>query len=343
MFSWSSWSSMSASHPLGRPARPVPVLRIGGAALRHGQIEVAWWLLRPGSDPQTLRDVRILAGDQTHLAEVVFDTSRQRPPTHGVFRFPLPGADLPWVLEGVGPEGSWREELDLDPLVLDEYRHSVPVGEADEHDGVRVVVERVAARSDRLTVFYTVAVDGVDVADAARIGMKVLYRQGHRYPVQPPPTAAWPPRGMIHAPAANFVGQPSGSEVEFEINGVTQEQRHDFEIRLPVPEHLPAVTKPDIELPTGHRMVEAVFTERGVVLRFAPGLGGASLLLDPPLTAAAQVVPMLGGVGGEEESVAILGPLPPGAASLLFSGAQTHRRRQGSWRIRFMVPVPRTL
>lgn len=333
------WSSLSASGSLGRRAQPIPVLRIGVVALRHGQIEVAWGLLRPGSGPQALRDVRLLAGGRTHVAEVVPDTLRQRPPTHGVFRLPLPEADLPWVLEGVGPEGPWREELDLDPLVLDDYRHAVPVGEADEHDGVWVVVERVAARSDRLTVFYTVAVDGVDIADAGRIGMKVLYRQGHRYPVQPPPTATWPPRGMIHAPAANFVGQPSGSEVEFEINGVTQEQRHDFDIRLPVPEQLPAVTQPDIELPTGHRMVEAVFTERGVILRFAPGPGAASLLLDPPVTAAGQVVQMLGGVGGEEESVAILGPLPPGAASLLFAGARTHRRRQGSWRVRFTAPM----
>jgi hypothetical protein len=204
--------------------------------------------------------------------------------------------------------------------------------------GSGFVVERVTAGSERLTVFYSVVVDGVDIADAGRMGMKVLHRQGHRYPVQPQPTATWPPRGMIHASAANFVGQPSGSEVQFEITGVTLEQRHDFDIRLPVPEHLPAVTQPDIELPTRHRMVEAVFTERGVVLRCASGLGAARLLLDPPLTAAGQAVPMLGGVGGEEESVAILGPLPPGAASLRFSGAQTHRRRQGSWRGRSAIP-----
>jgi hypothetical protein len=94
-------------------------------ALRHGQIEVAWWLTRPGSDPHALRDVRLLAGGRTHDAEVVPDASRQQPSTHGVFRLPLPEADLPWVLEGVGPEGPWREELDLDPLGLDDYQHAV--------------------------------------------------------------------------------------------------------------------------------------------------------------------------------------------------------------------------
>jgi hypothetical protein len=335
-----SWSPLTGSRS-GRPERPVPSLRIGSVALRKGRIAIEWWL-SAGCGPESVRDVRLRAGTETHVAEVIPEGPDEpsRPIGRGVFRLPLPGRDPPWVLEGEGPDGPWQEELDLDPLVLQDYRDALPVNQADEHDGVRVVVERVAVRPGRLTVFYTVTVGGTEVPDPGAVGLRLLRHEGTTHRAQPPPLSSWPPKRTLRVSAAYFAVQPAGSQVEFEVSRVLEQRQHTFEVRLPMPKTLPAVLEPDLRLPTGHRLVEAVFTARGTVLRFAPdqqeGIG--ALLLRAVSTNDGRLVEPRGGVGGEEESVAVLGPIPEGATSLVLTGAQTQGYRDGPWRVRIALP-----
>ncbi|MCL8209310.1 MAG: hypothetical protein K6V97_14760 [Actinomycetia bacterium] len=336
MFSWAPLRGRRSDER----ARPIPSLRTGPVALSHGHLTIAWWL-GPGNDPQRVRDVHFRAGTEMHRAEVVPVATEQPHCSggHGVFRCPLPDVDPPWVLEGEGPDGPWREELDLDPLLVRDYRNAFPVDQADEHDGVRLVVERVAARPERLTIFYAVSVGGTEVSDPGAVGMRRLHREGTTYPAQPPPLSSWPPKRTLRGMAAHFVGQPPGSEVAFEVSRVLERRHHPVEVRLAVPTTLPAVLEPDCRLPTGHRLVEAVFTKRGTVLRFAPGqAAGGHLLLGAVTTDGGRLVEPRGGVGGEEESVVVLGRLPEGATSLIFSEVETQVYRPGPWRVRFVVP-----
>lgn len=339
MFSWAPLRARTVRRT-DEPARPISSLRIGPVALRHGQLAVEWWL-GAGNDPQRVRDVRLRTGTARYRAEVVPGATEHPPGSggHGMFRCPLPDVDPPWVLEGEGPDGPWREELDLDPLLVRDYRNAVPVGQADQHDGVRLVVERVAVRPERLTIFYGISVGGTEVPDSGAVGRPRLHREGTPYPAQPPPLSSWPPKPSLRVLAAHFVGQPPGSAVAFEVSWVLERRHHPVEVRLAVPTTLPAVVEPDCRLPTGHRLVEAVFTQRGAVLRFAPDQAvEGHLLLGAVTTEDGRRVEPRGGVGGEEESVVVLGPLPEGAGSLIVSEAETQVYRPGPWRVRFVVP-----
>ena len=335
MFSWSSMTGV----PSHQPPRPVPGLRVGQISLRRGRVEAVWWLA-PGADPQTVRDVSLAAGDATYPADVVPDESAPDllGRTHGVFCCALPESPFPLAFMGMGPEGAWRQEVDLDPLVLDDYRRSVPVHTSAEHDGVTLTVERVAACAERLAVFYAVAVDETEVSEPSAVGMQSLHRDGTRYHVHAPPAATWPPRPVVHALVAYFPAQPGSSEVAFEIAGVALRCRVELSVRLPVPQSLPAVTDPDIELPTGHRIAEAVFTARGVLLRFVAGPGAGILQAHEVATADGRRLPMRGGWGGDDESGMVTGPMPSGTTALVLSAVQVHDRRTGIWRVSFAVP-----
>jgi hypothetical protein len=160
------------------------------------------------------------------------------------------------------------------------------------------VVERVAAFPERLAVFYTVQLGEAELTGAGAVGLRLLVRDGIQHPVQPPPWSSFPPKRHLRAAVAHFVGQPPGAEVEFEVFRVLERRRHDCDVRLPVPTELPAVVSPDAPWPTGHRLVEAVFTERGVVLRFSGPQGrGAGLLMASLACDDGRGVPVRGGVG----------------------------------------------
>ncbi len=339
----STWSSM-AGIGTGGTGRAPQAIRLGSAALRGGGVAFEWWL-GPGADARELRDVVLRAGAAAIPADVVRDAA---PPgrgedAHGWFVCPLPAAGLPWVLSGMGPGGTWREVVHRDPSVLDDYRGAVAVGAFDAHDGVRVEVEHVAARPDRLAVFFAVTAGGAEVRPSGI--HRAVFVAGARQRAYGPPAASWPPAPAFEATAVYVGPQAAGADAVLQVSRVEAEHALDLSVRLSVPPVLPAVTEAGAAPAGGARFAEACFSRRGLVARFEadPAGAGGAVLLSPPSVATADGRPVegRGGWSGEREAVLVTGPLPEGATELVLHWTHARRVHAGEWRVPFVVPAPR--
>ena len=337
---WAGWGSRGARHTRGSG------LRFAGITLRGGAMEIGW-RLRPGDSPGSLCGVRLRVGGEWHPVQVVprDDTEDEAPV--GTLRVPLPETDPPWSMEGYGPDGPWSEEVSTDPLVLDDYRQSMPVspspGSVAERGGVRVVLDRLAARSDRLVVFYT-----VDVAGAGRYAHQVatptLSVGGERWQALPPPVSADgpPSERPVRDGVAYFPPQLEvGARADFAVAEVTVREPLALQTRIGIPDTLPAIVEPQMDLPSGHRIEEVVFTRNGLVIRVTGGAAMESSVLFPLLrTDEGRTLLSAGGLSGPSSTVALFGPVPPAARELVLERALIHAEVRGPWRMRFPVPMP---
>jgi hypothetical protein len=332
---WSGWTK--------RPARRQAnaFVRITGVGLRAGNVELRW-RLRPGDPGGVVSGVRLRAGLDSWPAEVLPIRDVGDEGTAGLFRVPLPEVDPPWSLDGYGPEGPWSEEVLLDAQILRDYRQglAVPGPAFVEGGSVRLTVDRVSAWSDRLAVFYALdpTTQGQQLVTATTPVLRVAESLWQAFP--PPGSAGgeWVLGGVAYfPPQLHHVGE----RAEFEVADAVLRSALPLDEFIPLPDGIPAVWEPDVELPSGHRVEEVVVSRHGVIVRARGGHDLRRWISFPELqTDDGHTLPLTGGSAAPATTLAAFAPPPPGTRSLRLVRAYLLEEVHGPWRIRFPIPMP---